>query len=68
MIQSRQQIKTKRKIKLYYFETVPLKNGFPCQLRNAEGKDAEAFLAYFIQCHGETDFLTTYPDETEQDL
>lgn len=50
-----------------YSETVPLKNGSICELRNAEGKDAAAFLAYFIQCHGETDYLTTYPDETEQD-
>lgn len=51
-----------------YSETVPLKNGFSCELRNAEGEDAAAFLAYFIQCLGETDYLTTYPDETEQDL
>ena len=68
MIQSRQQIKTKREIEMYYLETVPLKNGLICELRNAEGKDAAAFLAYFTQCHGETDYLTTYPDETEQDL
>ena len=53
---------------MYYFETVPLKNGLPCVLRHAEGKDAASFLAYFTQCHGETDNLTTYPDETEQDL
>ncbi|MBQ9543529.1 MAG: GNAT family N-acetyltransferase [Clostridia bacterium] len=52
---------------MYYFETVPLKNGSACELRNAEGKDAAAFLSYFIQSHGETDYLTTYPDETEQD-
>lgn len=53
---------------MYYLKTVSLKNGLQCELRNAEGKDAAAFLAYFIQCHGETDYLTTYPDETERDL
>lgn len=52
---------------MYYSETVLLRNGLTCELRNAEGKDAAAFLAYFLQSHGETDFLTTYPDETEQD-
>lgn len=51
-----------------YCETVQLKNGKPCELRNAEGMDAAAFLGCFIQAHSETDYLTTYPDETEHDL
>ena len=53
---------------MHYSETIQLKNGKSCELRNAEAADASAFLAYFMQCHGETDFLTTYPDETEHDL
>lgn len=32
-------------------------------LRNAAGKDAEEVLADFNKAHGETDFLTSYPDE-----
>ena len=52
---------------MHYHKTIQLKNGKTCILRNAESSDAEAFLGYFIKCHGETDFLTTYPDETEQD-
>ena len=53
---------------MQYSETIQLKNGKTCELRNAEAADASAFLAYFMQCHGETDYLTTYPDETEHDL
>lgn len=52
---------------MHYSETVILHDGTSCELRNAEGGDAAAFLAYFIQCHGETDYLTTYPDETKRD-
>lgn len=52
---------------MLYNQTIRLKNGKDCTLRNAEGSDAEGFLGYFIQCHGETDFLTTYPDETGDD-
>ena len=53
---------------MHYCEKILLNNGVTCELRNAEGKDAEAFLDYFIQCHGETDYLTTYPDETGSDI
>ena len=49
-------------------KTVLLKNGKECLLRNVEPSDAKAFLDYFEKSHGETDYLTTYPDETEHDL
>lgn len=48
-------------------KTIMLRNGESCVLRNAEAADAAAFLDYFLRCHAETDFLTTYPDETEHD-
>ena len=50
---------------MHYSSVCQLKDGKLLTLRNAEATDAEAFLAYFLQCHGETDYLTTYPDETE---
>ncbi|MBR5343593.1 MAG: GNAT family N-acetyltransferase [Oscillospiraceae bacterium] len=50
---------------MHFHKTVQLKNGQTCVLRHAEAADAEAFLEYFLVCHGETDYLTTYPDETE---
>ena len=53
---------------MYFHKAVALKNGNQCLLRNAEGTDAEEFLDYFIKAHGETDYLTTYPDETGDDL
>lgn len=53
---------------MLYNDIIRLKNGKECLLRNAEGTDAEGFLDYFIKAHGETDYLTTYPDETGRDL
>lgn len=53
---------------MQYCKSVPLKNGKIALFRNAEAADAAAFLVCFMQCHGETDVLTTYPDEAEQDL
>ncbi|MCQ2442105.1 MAG: GNAT family N-acetyltransferase [Oscillospiraceae bacterium] len=37
-------------------------------LRNAEKEDAEAYLEYFHIAHSETDFLTSYPDESQHDI
>ena len=51
-----------------FFRTVRLKNGKDCVLRNAESADAAAFLDYYMVCHAQTDYLTTYPDEAERDL
>ncbi len=47
-----------------YNKTVTLKDGRICVVRNGEEKDAEGVLANFIATHGQTEFLTTYPDET----
>ena len=53
---------------MIFEKAVKLKNGKECILRNAEPTDAREFLEYFELCHSETDFLTTYPDETEHNL
>lgn len=47
---------------------VTLKDGRECYLRNEKPEDADAFFKYFKQAHGETDFLTTYPDEVKEDF
>ena len=47
-----------------YRKTVTLKDGRTCIVRNGTEEDAEAVLANFVLTHGQTDFLTTYPDET----
>ena len=49
---------------MQYNKTVILKDGRTCVVRNGEEKDAEGVLANFIATHGQTEFLTTYPDET----
>lgn len=47
-----------------YSRTIILKDGRTCVLRNGTEQDAEAVLDNFILTHGQTDFLTTYPEET----
>ena len=46
-----------------YIRKTTLKDGRTCIVRNSTEKDAESVLAVFTLTHGETDFLTTYPDE-----
>ena len=46
-----------------YKRTILLKDGRTCILRNAEEQDGEAVLANFLLTHGQTDFLSTYPEE-----
>ena len=46
-----------------YYRTITLKDGRTCVLRNAAEQDAEAVLSNFILTHGQTDYLTSYPDE-----
>ena len=46
-----------------YHETITLKNGRPCLLRNGTAEDGQALLDNFIQTHAQTDFLIDYPDE-----
>ena len=47
-----------------YSATLILKDNQVCTIRNGTEQDAEQVLRNFIQAHGETDFLTTYPEET----
>jgi len=49
---------------MQYTKTVSLKDGRSCIVRNGTQRDAQAVLSNFILTHGQTDFLTTYPDET----
>ncbi len=49
---------------MIYSKTVTLKDGRTCVIRNGEAQDAEGVLANFIATHGQTEFLSTYPDET----
>lgn len=46
-----------------YRETVTLKDGRPCLLRNGTEDDGQALRDIFLVTHGETDFLLTYVDE-----
>lgn len=52
---------------MLYHQTITLKDGRTCLLRNAEPEDTSAFIDYFVLAHSETDFLTTYPDESVLD-
>lgn len=47
-----------------YHKTITLKDGRTCVLRNATEQDVQDVLNVFIQTHGQTDFMTTYPEET----
>ena len=46
-----------------YYKRVILKDGRECILRNGTGKYGEAVLNIFLLTHGQTDYLTSYPDE-----
>ena len=50
-----------------YSETIQLKDGRECILRNGTQADGEAVLEVFQLTHGETDFLLSYPDENSFD-
>ena len=47
-----------------YRKTCVLKDGRTCVIRNGTAADARTVLDHFILTHGQTDFLTTYPEET----
>ena len=51
-----------------YRETVTLKDGCECTLRNGTEQDARAVLDNFIQTHAETDWLLSYPEEIKLTL
>ena len=46
-----------------YRKMVILKDGRECILRSAAPADAQAVLDVFVLTHGQTDYLTSYPDE-----
>ena len=48
-----------------YRETITLRDGRTCVLRNGTREDGKAQLDLFVLTHGQTDWLYTYPDETE---
>lgn len=46
-----------------YSKTVVLKDGRICIVRNGTVQDAQGVWDNFVLTHGETEFLTTYPEE-----
>ena len=46
-----------------YRETIILKDGRTCVIRNGTAADGEGALRNFVLNHAQTDFLTTYPNE-----
>ena len=46
-----------------YRRTVILKDGRTCIIRNGTERDAQGVWDNFVLTHGETEFLTTYPEE-----
>ena len=45
-----------------------LKDGEKCSIRNLEADDAYEDFVLFQTTHGETDFLTSHPDEKARSL
>lgn len=48
---------------MQYTQTITLKDGRACTLRNATAQDAQAALAVFKRTHEQTDFLLSLPEE-----
>ena len=48
-----------------YRETITLKDGRTCILRNGTVEDGKAVLDNFILTHEQTDNLLSYPDESD---
>ena len=46
-----------------YCKTVTLKDGRTCIVRNGTEEDAQGVWDNFVLTHGETEFLSTYPEE-----
>ena len=49
------------------YKKVFLKNNKKCLIRNATGDDAQEVLNIFLLTHDQTDFLSSYKDETSID-
>lgn len=52
---------------MQYRQNLILRNGKACTLRNLVADDAEEMFACFQLTHGQTENLTTYPDENSYD-
>lgn len=50
-----------------YHQTITLKNGMECCLRNGTENDGQAVFDNFTLTHEETDYLLSYPDENSFD-
>ena len=46
-----------------YYRVIKLKDGRKCVVRNGEENDAPSVLDNFITTHGQTDYLTSHPEE-----
>lgn len=51
-----------------YYKEIFLKDGRPCIVRNGTGSDAAEVYRSFNLTHGETEYLTSYPDEDRFDV
>lgn len=51
-----------------YYKQTTTKDGRTLILRSAEKDDAEAYIEYYDIAHGETNFLTSYPDESQHEI
>ena len=47
-----------------YTNTITLKDGRTCILRNGTEQDGQALLDIFNLTHAQTDYLLSYPDES----
>lgn len=48
---------------MHYRKLITLADGRECLLRNACPEDSQAFYGLMRMAHGQTDYLTSYPDE-----
>lgn len=46
-----------------FYQTICLKDGTECVLRNPNSSDAASILQHLIQTSGETEYMARYPDE-----
>lgn len=51
-----------------FLENVVLRNGKKCLIRNTTGNDAQEVYDVFLLTHEQTDFLSSYRDETTFDV
>ena len=49
---------------MHYHQTITLKDGRTCILRNAKAEDGQALLDIFNLTHAQTDYLLIYPEES----